>query len=136
MAPKQLKALIDEREQLLAWMETAKAREMEIRKALADHYFKSPDEGVNTVKDLACGATIKGTYKFNHKVDIAVLTSIRAMLPPGVEDRCINYDPKLRLKEFKELKITNEKAALMLSRAIISTPGTPSLEITKHATTD
>ncbi len=104
-----------------------KTAEMLLRQKIFKAYFQAPKEGVNTVP-LADGWVIKGTYKIDRKIDIALLTSFAPSLREhGINpDVLVKYDPSLVTKEYRQLTAEQEK---LFDQVLVIKPGAPSLEI-------
>ncbi len=125
---------IQEWKQITAWLETAKDREMVIRKKIAAAFFPKPTEGVNRCLTELGGLPfeIALDFKITRKLDEAVLDATMGQLPedspyrqPGV---LIAYKPSLVLKSFRTLPDDQRR---IFSAALTETPGAPSLEISE-----
>lgn len=127
--PAVLKPSLDEWRSLTEWMEKAKAREMELRKTLAEVFFPHPVEGVNRII-TEDGFEFTLTHKINRSIDEAALAPVMAELPenspfrqPGV---LISWKPVLVLGG---LRVMPDEERRIFSQAMTETPGAPSLEV-------
>lgn len=104
-----------------------KAVEIKLRKELFGEFFPIPEEGTNTF-ELPEGWKIKGGYKLERKVDEAALPAVNAQLDDlGVAfDKLVAFKPSLVKKEWNKL---SEEAKLVFDEALITKPGTPTLEV-------
>lgn len=104
-----------------------KIAEMLLRQKIFKAYFTAPTEGVNSAP-LANGWVIKGTYKIDRKIDMALLTAFTpALRENGINpDHLIKYEPSLVTKEYRQLTAEQEK---LFDQVLIVKPGAPSLEI-------
>ena len=122
LTPRKLNALIKERDEIVAWMETARARELELRKAICKALVPKPKEGTN--KGVHDGREFVYTNKINVDIDMAALPAVLKKLPKGTEDLCVNYNPKLIKAGYKGLPKHLQK---IFDQALIRKPGTPQL---------
>jgi hypothetical protein len=121
--------------QLLAeWQDTqrvlsgVKDREMELRLQLFAGAFPNPTEGTNTYT-LPDGRKLKGGYTINRKLVItSVAPTIALLKASGVAnaDQLVKYTPELAKREWNAL---SPESKLVFSRAIVASPGAPSLEV-------
>ena len=93
--------------------------EQSLRKELCKDLGLS-DKSVSIEQD---GYKIKGTPKFYHKIDEAVLSNIEGDLDE-YEKNCLKYKPALDVRKFKALPEGG-----LLSQAIYVTPGMPTLKV-------
>jgi hypothetical protein len=126
---------------LVAWFEMKKqlsdltAAEAMMRRRIFGHYFKTPEEGVNTVPlNDGTGAVIKGTQPINRKVDEGELEALKlaikaegSNLPKLPMSKLIKYVPELALKEYRGLTAEERQT---FDRCLVIKPGMPALEIT------
>lgn len=108
-------------------LEAIKQQELTLRKELFEEAFANPAEGTNTL-DLPEGWKLKGNYKLNRKLDEAALPEVLKELRKlhVKTDSLIKYKPELSTTEFRKLTPEQEK---VLAAAMVTTPGTPSLEL-------
>ncbi len=104
-----------------------KASEMLLRTKLFKAFFPAPKEGANSFA-LDQGWVLKGTYKIDRKIDIALLTNFSASLRENgiIPEALVKYDPSLITSEYRKLTAEQEK---MFDQVLIVKPGAPSLEI-------
>lgn len=102
-----------------------KAKEMVLRKELANHYFPDPTEGTNT-QEMPDDWKLKATFKYNRNIDKAALPAVLEKLPEGTEDKVIDYKPSLKLRAYKALTETHKE---IFDEALVIKPGTPTLEL-------
>ena len=105
-----------------------KEREKELRVTIFNATFPAPTEGTLRHK-LPDGRTIKAGYKINRKVDEAALPAVLAhMRELGVAnaDALVSFKPSLVKREWNTLSDANK---LEFSAAVVSSPGTPTLDI-------
>jgi len=104
-----------------------KTAEMLLRQKIFKAYFTAPKEGTNTAP-LDNGWVIKGTYKIDRKIDIALLLAFSPSLREnGINpDALVKYEPALVTKAYRELTAEQEK---LFDQVLIVKPGAPSLEI-------
>lgn len=101
--------------------------EIDMRRTLFAGAFPNPKENTNVHK-LPDGTEIVGMYKINRRIDEAALAvTLDAMREAGVAnyDKLVKYKPELAKAEWNSL---SDAMKLKFSPAVISTPGTPSLE--------
>lgn len=118
---------------LAAWyamqdeLKRLKTAEMLLRQKIFKAYFPAPKEGTNTAP-LDNGWVIKGTYKIDRKIDIALLLAFSPSLREnGINpDALVKYEPALVTKAYRELTAEQEK---LVDQVLIVKPGAPSLEI-------
>lgn len=120
---------------LKAQIKTFKAvtdKEMLLRKKIFGGLFPNPTEGVNA-HTMADGYIVKGTYKIDRKIEIAVLkSSTESFIERGVSpDSLIEYKPELVLSAYR--KLTGEQAAIF-DECLIIKPASPDLVIVPPAT--
>lgn len=114
---------------LADWKATAQAlqelkeKELTLRKQLFAGAFPSPTEGTQRVT-LTDGTILKGEFKLNRKVDMAVLQGLE--LPQRIKDIVIRMKPELDTKMYRTLKAEDRE---IFDECLTITPGTPSLEI-------
>jgi hypothetical protein len=108
-------------------LERVKTAELVLRKKIFAGMFTNPHEGTNTVP-LSQGWVLKGQYKINRTVDVAMLTTHAAMLhEKGVPvDELLKYKPELVTAGYRN--ITDEQR-LLFDIVLDIKIGTPSLEI-------
>lgn len=122
---------------LADWFETKrqlvllKAKEGMLRSRIAKAYFPNPVEGTNK-HILPDGYILKLTHVINRDVDEAVLAAkkdefIARKIPLA---HLINYKPSLSKSVYNTL---TEEDKLFFDNALISKPGSPSLEIAPPA---
>lgn len=120
--------MLDAWEQVAQLQSQIKEAELSMRLRLFQGAFANPKEGTNTHM-LPDGRAIKGQYKVNRYIDEAALpATLAALRERGVAntDALVRYKPELAKREWNSL---SEEAKLMFSPAVVSTPGTPSLEV-------
>lgn len=120
--------LLDQWEQLSLLGSIIGEKEMDTRKILFAGAFPNPKENTNVHK-LPDGREIVGMHKINRRIDEAALTvTLDAMREAGVAnyDKLVKYKPELAKSEWNSL---SDEMKLKFSPAVISTPGSPSLEI-------
>jgi len=129
--PKQVK--LAEWYEALKAAEAAKlvvATEQALRKEVAELFFPTPSEGVNSTP-LAEGWALKYTYKIDRKLDEAALPAVKAKL----QEMEVNTDvlvvmkPSLDTKAYKALVTLNPEGAKIFEQAMIIKPGSPTLEL-------
>ena len=122
-------ALIQERDAILAWLEPAKARELEIRNLLVQSLLPSPVEGANRLF-TADGFEVYIDHKINRKLDVAALDSIMPAMDESYRQLgvLIDYKPALVLDGYRALPDDQRK---IFQQALTETPGTPTLNIQK-----
>lgn len=111
------------------------AAESELRARIFKHYFKTPEEGVNSqALNDGTGAVLKGTHVINRTVDQASLDALRkeladaeSKLPEIPVDELIRWKPELKVGEYRKLSTKQRKA---FDRVLVIKPGMPQLEIT------
>lgn len=127
----ELLALIAERDQILPWLEQAKARELELRAQIAAALFPSPVEGANRLF-TEDGYQIYLDHKINRNIDEAAIDAVMAELPEGCPARelgfLIRYKPALVMDGYRALP---EDQLRIVQQAITETPGSPKLVIEK-----
>lgn len=122
---------------LTAWYEMQeqlkklKASEMLLRTKLFAAFFPTPKEGTNSFP-LDKGWVLKGTYKIERKIDIALLTAYSptlrlASINPNTLVKC---EPSLITKAYRKLTAEQEK---LFDQVLVVKPGAPSLEIVMPA---
>lgn len=106
-------------------------KEMLLRKKIFGGIFPNPREGVNA-HTMPDGYIIKGTYKIDRKVELAVLKSnTESFIERGVSpDSLIEYKPELVLSAYRQL--TEEQAAIF-DECLIIKPASPDLVIVPPA---
>ena len=104
-----------------------KAREMELRKQLAKHYFPALKEGTNKA-ELGNGWGLKNKHTITYKCDEASFPAVFEQLPEGSEDRLIKYKPEVVIKEYRKLSLKDQK---IFDEALTIKPGSPALELVK-----
>lgn len=120
---------IDINQRIMMWTKAKaelakiKAREIELRKSIANELFPNPDEGTNT-HELGKGYKVKLVHKLNRTIDEATLASVLARVP-GAE-ACIKNKPELVIKQFRNL---TDDDRLIFEECLITKPGTPALEL-------
>lgn len=104
-----------------------RASEMLLRKKLFAAFFPTPKEGTNSFA-LDQGWVLKGTYKIDRKIDIALLMNFSTSLREnGINpDALVKYEPSLVTKAYRELTAEQEK---LFDQVLVVKPGAPSLEI-------
>lgn len=117
------------------WVEAAEMKkrwereENKLRAELFGGTFPNPTEGVNK-HELPDGRVVKGTYKLNRKIDEAALPSVEAAMRDKFqidpESNLIRRKPELAVGAYK--KLTEEQRAVF-DEAVISKPGSPTIEI-------
>lgn len=121
-------AMLAEWEQINLQLAQIKEKELHLRLMLFTGAFRNPKEGTNSHK-LPDGRVIKGKYPINRRIDEAALpATLEALRAHGVAnaDALVRYRPELAKSEWNTL---SDEAKLMFSPAVISSPGTPSLEV-------
>lgn len=111
------------------------AEEAALRSRIFKHYFKTPEEGVNSqALNDGTGAVLKGTHVINRTVDQASLDALRkemaepdTKLPEIPVDELIRWKPELKVGEYRKLSPKQRKA---FDRVLVVKPGMPQLEIT------
>jgi hypothetical protein len=131
MTKKKLEALIQERQEILEWLDTAKAREMELRIAISAALFQAPKEGVNRLN--TADNHIKYDHKLNYTVDETCVAKILLKMPEHLRDTLIKVKYTLSKSVYNTLPKHLQK---IFNQALIIKPGTPSLTITKHTDED
>lgn len=110
-------------------LDRAKAREMELRKALFTAAFPNPVEGTNSLT-LADGRIVKGVHKINRSVDDAQVPAVRAeILKRSNEvkvDDLFRVGYSLGIKEYNKL---GPELLLIANKAVTAKPGAPTLEV-------
>lgn len=112
---------------------TAKAEEMELRKQVAELFFKNPEEGTNT-HELADGFKLKLNFKLNYRLDKdnakveAALETLDKMGNEGtfIAERIVGWKPELSVAEYRKLE---NKYKTVINGVLTISPGSPSLEI-------
>lgn len=125
----EIRAKIAERNQLLAWLDQGKAREMELRKELVSIFCPVRKEGTNNV--TGDGFEIKVGHKVSRKLDRAALDCVMSQFPAEhparVIGNLIEYKPALVLDFYRTLSEQDRK---IFDQALtISDDGAPTLEI-------
>lgn len=128
---------------LEAQLKNLKGTEAMLRLRLFDHFFVTPDEGVNTRTDIfPNGAQVKGERTINRSVDEGALNVLRQRGAPTEEhpdgtpsefekvgvnpDTMFRWKPELVLKNYR--KATVEQLHV-IDQALIIKDGMPGLEI-------
>ncbi len=117
-------------------LEAAKAREIELRKAIvADDSFFDPDkeEGTETF-DLGGGYKLKATKKINYSMankqgeTFAALKALSSLGPASqrIAKDLVNFSASLRLSEYKKL---DDQERRIIDEVITTRPGSPTLEL-------
>lgn len=108
------------------------SKEMEMRKAIAERYFKDCEEGTNTMI-LDYGKVLKADIKINRSVDEAQLEALKTDAHNTGKtsllmqiDALFAYKPNLRVGEWKELDNKDRKK---FAAVVTEKPGAPSLKI-------
>ncbi len=124
-----------EQDQLLATWQAAslelkelKDKEMKLRKEVLTSFFPDGKIGTNTM-ELGNDWKLKGVYKLNYKYDESVLDQVLEELR---DEFSIATDDLVRIKKepsMTAVKKLNDEQRLKLEEALITTPGTPSLEL-------
>jgi len=106
------------------------AKEQALRKEVADLFFFTPTEGVNTF-ELEQGYKLKLTYKIDRKIDEAALDAVRKQLAEDKIniDTLLSYKPSLDTKAYKGLMQVNPEAAKVFDQALTIKPASPTLEL-------
>ena len=106
-------------------------KEMLLRKKIFGGLFPKPTEGVNA-HTMPDGYIVKGTYKIDRKIEIAVLKSCtESFIERGVSpDSLVEYKPELCLSAYR--KLTEEQAAIF-DECLIIKPASPELVIVPPA---
>lgn len=117
------------------WAEAAEMKkkwekeEHRLRMALFQGTFPNPTEGVNK-HELPDGRVVKATHKLNRKVDEAALPAVEAAMREQFqidpESGLIRRKPELAVGAYKKL---TEEQRHVFDEAIVSKPGTPTIEI-------
>jgi hypothetical protein len=112
--------------QLAEWLEAAKAREIEMRKAIFHYFFPQPKEGANNFR--ADGIHVKATHKINRSLDVAALDSVMPQLPEAYRHVgvLIEYKPDFKLTVYREMP---EEYRKVFEQALSIKEGSPQLEI-------
>lgn len=123
-------------EALAEWIEVSAAqkrlaaKELMLRRQIFDAAFPDPVKGVNSL-ELADGRIVKGTYRINTTVDEAAVGAVKEQLRAlGQND--VTADDVFKVKHSVSATALNKLSAegkLIASRAIVSKPGTPTLEV-------
>jgi len=108
-------------------LEILKLQEMQLRQRIFGHYFPNPKEGTNTYA-LPHGWALKGTYKINRKIDLALYANhkqefVKMNIPL---DELVEYKPELKIGVYNSLTEDQKKA---FDAVLESKPGSPSMEI-------
>lgn len=129
--PADILALIAERDEILPWLEKAKARELELRGMIAAQLFPAPTEGVNRII-TEDGYEIVLDHTINRKIDEQALDSVMAELPDDSPYRqvgvLIAYKPQLVLKSYRTMP---EEQLKIVQQAIMETDGSPKLIVNR-----
>lgn len=117
------------------WLDTAKAREMELRKQLCATFFPEPVEGTNNAFAEIDGKkyAVKVGHKLNRKLDPAALDAVMPELGKLDPALCelgvlIKYEAELVKKGYNAL--TDEQRKIF-EQALTITEGAPELTITE-----
>lgn len=108
--------------------EIAKKQEMSLRKECLALAFPGGDIGTNTM-DLEAGWKLKGTYKLNYSFDETALDPVLARMREQFQ---LSTDALVRVKRepvMNAIKKLTEEQRLALEEALITKPGTPTLEL-------
>lgn len=108
-------------------LESIKIAELELRKKIFGSFFITPKEGTNTA-DLSDGWKLKGGYKINRSIDVALLTAhVQELHAKGIPvDSLIKYKPELITAPYRAL---TDVQRLEFDKVLDIKIGTPSLEI-------
>ena len=106
---------------------TKMAREMELRRAIAQFVFPNPKEGTNK-EEMPAGWQLKLTYSIDRKVDEAALDAVIIELQKMLvnTDGLVRRKPELVLKNYRELTDEQRK---VFDQALESKPASPKLEL-------
>lgn len=103
------------------------AREMQLRRQLAEIAFSNPEEGAND-QELAAGFILRLTYALTRKIDWPALQATREELASmGVSlDGLVEMKPTLRVAVYKALPAA---ARRVVDNALTISPAAPRLEV-------
>jgi hypothetical protein len=124
----ELTAKLQQWEEAKQQAELAKKQEMSLRKECLALAFPDGAIGTNTM-DLAAGWKLKGTYKLNYSFDETALDPVLTRIRDQFK---ISTDNLVRIKRepaMTEIKKLTEDQRLALEEALITRPGTPTLEL-------
>lgn len=104
--------------------------EMLLRKRCMGFFFPKAVEGTNTLP-LAQGWQLKGTMKFDRKVDDAAWPAVRhELLLKGVHaDALVDMKPSLNTKNYRTLATIDPDSAKIFEQALTIKPASPTLEL-------
>lgn len=117
-------------EDLAAWYKKAeelsklKVEEMLLRKRIFKHFFPEPREGTNKV-ELGGGYELSVTHVIDRKIDPALLLALQGQFQQAEIplDRLIKMEPKLQVKNYKELE---EEKRILFDQVLEIKEGSPS----------
>lgn len=122
---------------VIAWaraadeLETAKARELDLRQQLLAAAFSDLQPGTSNL-ELGAGYQLQAVMRLNHSLEPTLtrlaLDEIRATGDVGTHlaERVVRWTPELVISEWKKLP---GKIAEVLGQALTSKPGQPSLKL-------
>lgn len=104
--------------------------EMKLRKELMGYFFPNAKEGVNSA-DLQQEWKIKGTAKYDRKIDEAAWPAVREQLmKTGIKaDTLVDMRPSLNLTNYRTLVQIDPDSARVFEGALIVKPASPTLEL-------
>lgn len=110
------------------WQKIAKARKAEIDEILTNHFFpKRKEEGTERKETNGFCVMLKTGLK--REVDTAAVQTVMRKLPPGMEQDLIDYKPRLKLKEYRDISEANRR---IFNHCLTETPEKPTFEIVKQ----
>lgn len=118
---------LDEWRKIDEWLGRAKAREMELRRFLANFFIPAPSEGVNNLL-VNDDMLVKMTHKVTRAIDKAALPAVLSKLGKGWEDALIEYTPELVVKAYRNMP---DDLRRTFDQALVIKDGAPTLEILK-----
>jgi hypothetical protein len=128
-------------EQKTEWLKWARARIEEIKRQLAETFFpKAKDEG--TQRKTKWGFVVMLKTGLQRKFDLPALAPViedaqayakKKKINVDIETKIINWQPKLKLADFRELPADLQKR---IENALIITPEKPVFEITRVQSED
>lgn len=132
-------ALIMAHKQAVIELEAVKAKEMALRKKLAETYFPNAKEGVNNL-ELGNGYKLKFTRKLNYRLagkdDVdAALDDIEKLGNEGsfIGERLVRWKPDLSVSEYKRLLKSGEgidnSIKHIIGRVLTISDAAPTIEL-------
>lgn len=110
------------------WQAIARKRKAEIDEILTNHFFPKPkEEGTERKESNGFCVMLKTAVK--REIDVPAVSTIMKKLPPGFEQDLIDYKPRLKLKEFRNISEANRR---IFSHCLIETPEKAVFEIVKQ----